>query len=231
MTVNQSSGGQDRLPTRTVVHLMRHGQVDNPRGVLYGRLPGYHLSELGRDMAAMVAQALNGRDITYLVSSPLERAQETVAPISQLLELTPVIDRRVIEAGNQFEGQRFSAAKGGALRNPRTFWMLRNPAKPSWGEPYPEVVARMRAAIDDARERAEGHEALIVSHQLPIWSVRTDFEGGRQLHDPRKRQCTLASLTSIVFADDQPIAVEYAEPAADLLPAASKQSKTFVVGA
>ncbi|HEV3068841.1 MAG TPA: histidine phosphatase family protein, partial [Streptosporangiaceae bacterium] len=35
----------------TVVHLLRHGEVDNPRGIIYGRLPGYHLSANGRLMA------------------------------------------------------------------------------------------------------------------------------------------------------------------------------------
>jgi broad specificity phosphatase PhoE len=66
--------------THTVVHLVRHGEVDNPEGLLYGRLPGYRLSELGREMAELVATHLESNDITHIVSSPLERAQETAAP-------------------------------------------------------------------------------------------------------------------------------------------------------
>jgi broad specificity phosphatase PhoE len=216
-------------PTRTIVHLLRHGEVDNPRKVLYGRLPGYHLSERGRAMAQRVAETVAGRDIVHLVTSPLERAQETAEPIAAALGLTPVVDDRVIEAANVFEGQRFGVGDG-ALRRPRAWVHLRNPFRPSWGEPYRAIVVRMLAAIADARKAAYGHEALLVSHQLPIWIVRSYVEGRRLWHDPRKRQCTLASLTSFTYDDDRLVAVDYSEPAADLLPAPPSK-RTFVAGA
>jgi broad specificity phosphatase PhoE len=215
--------------TRTIVHLLRHGEVDNPRKILYGRLPGYHLSERGRAMAKRVAEAVAGRDIVYLVTSPLERAQETAEPIAAALGLTPVVDDRLIEAANVFEGQRFGVGDG-ALRQPRAWKHLRNPFRPSWGEPYRAIVVRMLAAIADARKAALGHEAILVSHQLPIWTVRSYVEGRRLWHDPRKRQCTLASLTTFIYDNDQLVAVDYAEPAADLLPAPPSK-RTFVAGA
>ena len=40
---------------RTIVHLLRHGEVYTPSGVLYGRWPDFHLSELGQEMAQRVA--------------------------------------------------------------------------------------------------------------------------------------------------------------------------------
>lgn len=209
-------------PQRTVVHLLRHGEVYNPTGVLYGRLPEFHLSEVGQAMAQRLAEHLKGRDIVHLRCSPLERAQETMAPLAEGLGLGVVTDGRVIEAGNFLEGQRV-AANGTALRDPRNWRYFRNPVRPSWGEPYVEIAARMRLAMRDAREAALGQEALIVSHQLPIWMARSDVEGRRLAHDPRKRECTLASLTSFTYLDGRVTRVTYAEPAADLLPRAKVQ--------
>lgn len=207
------------MTTRTTIHLMRHGEVHNPLGVLYGRIAGYNLSELGHEMAATVAESLKGNDITYLVASPLERAQQTAKPLSELLNLEIHTDERVIEAGNQFEGTTFGKGKGSLLR-PKNWWLVRNPLTPSWGEPYTEIAARMKAAVDDARTAARGHEAVIVSHQLPVWTARRAYENARFAHDPRKRQCTLASLTSLTFEDDDIVGVTYSEPAGDLLPTA-----------
>ena len=200
----------------TVVHLVRHGEVYNPGGVLYGRMPGFHLSDLGRAMAVQTGAWLAQRDVTHLVSSPLERAQETIEPLAESLHLPVAIDERVIEAGNDFEGLTVGKKPAQLLR-PRFWPKLINPTRPSWGEPYSEIAARMQAAVHDARERALGHEAVVVSHQLPVWIARESFEGRRLWHDPRKRQCSLASVTSFTFRGDFLISVGYAEPSADLL--------------
>lgn len=207
--------------TRTIVHLVRHGEVFNPEGILYGRASGYNLSDRGMAMAERVAEAIGDRDITYLVSSPLERAQQTAAPLAKLRGLEPVIDERVIESDNVFAGSPFDI-RDSLLRNPRIWRHLVNPYKPSWGEPYKEVAARMWAAIEDARVAAEGHEAVIVSHQLPIWTVRLFAEKRSYLHDPRKRRCTLCSVTSFRFEGDRFVDIDYSEPAADLIPKGQK---------
>lgn len=216
--------------TRTTVHLMRHGEVYNPTGVLYGRLPDFHLSELGEQMAERVGQWLADSkcEIGHLVASPLERAQETAAPSSRLLGLPIGTDERVIEAGNSFEGKIFGVGDG-ALRHPSAWWLVRNPLKPSWGEPYKVIAARMLAAIEDARKAAEGHDAVIVSHQLPVWTARMAVEGRRFAHDPRRRQCSLASITSISYEGDRVVSTTYHEPAGDLIPEALR--KKFVGGA
>jgi broad specificity phosphatase PhoE len=212
----------------TTVHLLRHGEVDNPKGILYGRLPDFHLSELGVQMAERVGKTVSGRDITSLVASPLERAQETAKPSADALGLEIVTDERVIESENVFEGQRFGVGDG-SLRKPSAWKHLYNPWRPSWGEPYKDVVVRMLAAMHDAREAAAGHEAMIVSHQLPIWIVRSFVEGRRLFHDPRKRECSLASLTSFNYTDDRITSVLYSEPAADLVPV--RTQKKFTAGA
>jgi broad specificity phosphatase PhoE len=215
-------------PASTVVHLLRHGEVYNPDGVLYGRLPHYHLSDLGQQMADRVAETLKTRDITHVVSSPLERAQETARPSADALGLDIVTDGRVIEASNKFEGKRFGVGDG-SLRKPAYWRYLYNPITPSWGEPYKDIVVRMLAALHDAREAATGHEALVVSHQLPVWIVRSFLEGRRLFHDPRRRQCSLASLTTVTYADGRVVKVAYSEPAADLVPV--RASKKFTAGA
>lgn len=218
--MGQSTGGAAaRADDLTVVHLMRHGEVHNPHGVLYGRLDGFHLSDLGAEMARLVAAHLETNDITYVVASPLERAQETAAPIAADHEVEVHSDVRVIESENRFEGRGTSA---GELFHPRNWHLFRDITKPSWGEPYEEIATRMLAAIADARDAARGHEAVVVSHQLPVWTVRNKLEGRRLWHDPRKRQCTLASLTSLTYQGDELASIAYSEPAAELLARASK---------
>jgi broad specificity phosphatase PhoE len=204
-------------PVRTVVHLLRHGEVHNPDGVLYGRMAGYHLSELGHQMAGTVGRHLSDHDVTLVVASSLTRAQETAEPIASEHALQVVTDDRVIEAGNHFEGETVGVRPAG-LAHPRYWSRLVNPVKPSWGEPYAAIAARMLAAIDDARAAAQGHEAVIVSHQLPIWTARNSLIGRRLWHDPRRRRCSLASLTTLTYEEDELESITYSEPAAALLP-------------
>jgi broad specificity phosphatase PhoE len=196
----------------TVVHLLRHGEVFNPQKILYGRLPGFRLSAAGEGMAEKAARWFAGKDVTHLVSSPLERARQTAAPIAAELGLPVTVDERLIEAGNAFEGTNFGVGDG-ALRRPANWWKLRNPFRPSWGEPYVEIAVRMIAAIEAARDAARGHAAVCVSHQLPIWTVRLHLEGRRYVHDPRRRQCGLASVTSLTYVGERFVGLDYAEPA------------------
>ena len=215
------------MPSATV-HLVRHGEVHNPDGILYGRLPEFHLSELGREMAERVAgyfaeRRNDGADIVHLVASPLTRAQETAEPTARELGLTVVTDERIIEAENRFEGMAQVAQQ---LRHPKHWKSLRNPFTPSWGEPYRAQVERVMSAVHDARRAAleanggKDAEAIMVSHQLPIWVARLAAENRRLWHDPRQRRCTLSSVTSLYFDGDQLTGVRYQEPCADLLPGA-----------
>jgi broad specificity phosphatase PhoE len=199
--------------SRTTVHLLRHGEVHNPDRVLYGRLPGFGLSEDGHRWAFAAAEALRGRDVVEVVSSPLQRAQETAAPIAAVFDLPVTLDERLIEAGNVFEGEK--ALEDGAWRAPRNWQYLRNPFTPSWGEPYAEVAERVLAAVEDVRKRVDGHQAVCVSHQLPIWTVRRFVEGRALWHRPDRRQCGLASLTSLTWVGDRLDRVTYSEPAGE----------------
>ena len=202
---------------RTTVHLLRHGEVHNPTGILYGRRPGFQLSDLGHQMARRVADTIGDRDITRVFASPLERAQQTAQPLATALGLPVETDARVIESSNKFEGKTFGAGQA-VLKRPSSWIHMWNPWRPSWGEPSKEVVERMVSAVNDARRAAEGHEAVVVSHQLPIWITRLYAENRSYLHDPRKRQCTLCSLTSLTFEGERLRTITYSEPAGDLIP-------------
>ncbi|CAM3907804.1 histidine phosphatase family protein [Nocardiopsis rhodophaea] len=201
------------MPTTTVVHLLRHGEVHNPDGILYGRLPDFHLSETGQRMADLAAAWFEGRDIAALYSSPLERTQETAEPLADRVGLPVRLDDRLIEAANSLQGRHVSR---GSLTDPRVVRRLYNPFRPSWGEPYTEIAARMVDVVKVVRKEAWGREAVCVSHQLPIWTVRRAAEHKPLWHRPDRRQCELASVTSLTFEDQRLVSVGYCEPAAAL---------------
>ncbi len=201
----------------TVVHLLRHGEVENPTGIIYGRLPGYHLSATGRLMASAAADFFAERAVVAIFCSPLERAQETARPVAERLGLPIVTDERLIESWNHFEGLKFGVGDG-LLRRPAHWPHLINPFRPSWGEPYRVVAARMLAVMADAREAAAGREAVCVTHQLPLWVTRRMAEGRALWHNPTVRECALGSVTSFTYSRDRIESVSYAVPARRQVP-------------
>ena len=202
----------------SAVHVLRHGEVENPNKILYGRQPGWYLSSRGQEMAATLGQWSKSIDLGALHVSPLQRAQETAAPIAAAHNMAITTDERLIEAANIFEGKSFELGSG-VLKHPSSWRHLYNPWKPSWGEPYVEQINRMLAAVFAAKDAANGKDAICVSHQLPIWILRSAIENRRLLHDPRKRECTLASVTSVHFDGEGVISgISYSEPARHLLP-------------
>jgi len=194
------------------LHLVRHGEVHNPERVLYGRLPNYRLSAGGRRMARSAAEYIQelDRPVTTLLCSPLQRTQESAEPFTEIFGLDPVLDERVIEPTNVFEGTRMSRS----LRDPRNWWHLRRPSVPSWGEPYVAVAERVEAAMNDAWHKTDDGDIVIVSHQAPIWITHLHVAGLRLAHDPRTRRCALSSVTSFERVGDVWREVDYAEPAA-----------------
>lgn len=196
----------------TIVHLVRHGEVHNPAKILYGRLEGYQLSERGRNMAHATATDLADHDVTFLGVSPMQRAQETAQPFAEKLGLDITTDERLIEAGNMLEGLHIKGGRS-ALWNPKYWPLLKDPSLPSWGEHYTDICERMWDVIDDARDKARGHEAVLISHQLPIVMIQRDVQGLSLAHNPAARQCELASVTSLVFDGADLTDLYYSEPA------------------
>ena len=198
------------------LHLVRHGEVHNPTGVLYGRIPGFGLSDLGHRMARAAADSLAGSPVTRLLASPLQRTRESAAPWAAAFGLEIETEDRVIEPWNRFEGSRMQRGLA-VLQRPEAWPWLRNPYQPSWGEPYVEIVDRMLAAIRDADDAAgEDDEIVIVSHQLPIWMVHRSLAGLKLHHDPRRRRCALSSVTTVRREGERFVEVSYGDPAAGL---------------
>ncbi|WP_166876266.1 histidine phosphatase family protein [Salinibacterium sp. ZJ450] len=201
------------------IHLVRHGEVFNPDGILYGRIPGFHLSELGHKMAASAADALSDRPISRLYASPLQRAQESAAPWSEKFGLPIHTDDRLIEPTNKFEGKRFEFGPQ-VLTNPQSWPWITNPFRPSWGEAFVSIAARMLAVIEESwTETDDDSEVVLVSHQLPIWMVHRALTGAKLYHDPRRRRCNLSSITTLERDGDRFVEVNYQDPARDLLAA------------
>lgn len=111
-----------------------------------------------------------------------------------------------------------------ALWHPRHWMHLRNPLRPSWGEAYRSISTRMLEAMTDAWRATEHGDVVLLSHQLPIWTVHQYLAGATLYHNPRQRRCALSSITTFevrarAAQDDRPTFVEvgYTNPADELL--------------
>jgi broad specificity phosphatase PhoE len=205
---------------RTTIHLVRHGKVENPMGVIYGRLPGYHLSELGKQQARAAAEHLNGARIGALWSSPMERAQETAAIINESHGLAIVTDERLTESHNSFEGVR-RTWRGIVLGHPLRWWHLRNPLRPSWGETFTQVKERMLEAIWQAAEDAADAELVVVSHQTPVLVARLALSKRRVPPWLAFTPCHTGSVTTLEMdANRHLVRASYFKPPDVLQPAA-----------
>ncbi|WP_288439715.1 histidine phosphatase family protein [uncultured Bifidobacterium sp.] len=213
----------------TTIHFVRHGEVHNPDHILYERLPGFHLSDRGRRMAEATARYLAASPQTNtaaaVYSSPLDRTRETAQAILTALNETRaarneeplelVTDQRIIEAGNNFRGTRIGHGEGALWRN-GNWRLVTNLWKPSWGESYRQIAARVGAfAQEKVREHA-GQQIIVVSHESPIWSYRHLLETGHPEHNMLLRHTALASVTSITYDSEtgNVMSITYVDPAA-----------------
>ncbi|MFD1721233.1 histidine phosphatase family protein [Amnibacterium endophyticum] len=206
------------------VHLVRHGEVHNPAGVVYGRLPGFRLSERGEAMAAMTAEGLAPLPVTRLIASPMLRTQQSAQPIADRFGIEIETDERVVEAWNRFEGR--SLAWRSLVRSPKDWRLFANPGRPSWGEPFTDVVQRMRPAVMEALRTTPDGDVVIVSHQLPIWMVHRSVARKPLATDPRHRRCALSSVTSFALQGGRLVETGYRDPAAPLLAGAVDRGAT-----
>jgi broad specificity phosphatase PhoE len=199
------------MPT---IYLVRHGQVENPKGIIYGRLPGYHLSELGQLQAEAAAEHLAGANLGAVWVSPLERAQETAQAIANRHNIAVVTDDRLTESANTLEG--LSRTLLGMFRDPRRWWAFRNPLRPSWGESFSEIKARMLAAIDEAVIAAGGREVAVVSHQTPVLVARAALIHSRRPPLAGLVACETGSVTTVVMPEQGLARASYFRPPARL---------------
>jgi broad specificity phosphatase PhoE len=196
------------------VHLIRHGEVENPAGVVYGALPGFGLSARGREQARATAAYLEStlQGSTAIVTSPLDRARETAAILrEQLGSAVPLTtDPALVEAGTLLEGlpRRFAPLSYlSRLLDRDTRAKIESPRR---------VLRRMVAAVRNAAETANHGDVILVSHQFPIWMATVGFEQRSLLAANApwffiRRPCTYASVTSLVLSPGEP-EIRYWEP-------------------
>jgi broad specificity phosphatase PhoE len=189
-------------------------------GVVYGRLPGYHLSELGKQQAAAAAEHLEHEPVGALWSSPMERARETADIINRSHGLEIVIDERLTESHNSFEGVR-RTWRGILFGHPFKWWHLRNPMRPSWGETFAQVKERMVEAIWQAAEGAGDKDLVVVSHQTPVLVARLALAKRRVPPWLAFTPCHTGSVTTLEMDDDRRLVrASYFRPPDELGPEA-----------
>lgn len=204
------------------IHLIRHGEVDNPDGILYGRLPGFQLSARGREMAELAAKHVleEGRAVAALYASPLLRARQSAAPFERCYGLQIRNEPRIIEPTNVFEGKS-KTGRASLLKHVKSWPALWNPLLPSWGEPYARIFRRVRAAMEEAWANAEAEgvkgDIVMLSHQAPIWNQHLSVAGKPFAHNPAKRRCDLSSITTFVKHGNKWVELGYASPAAHMI--------------
>jgi len=198
-----------------LLHFVRHGEVHNPEGILYGRLEGFGLSARGQEMAGRASTVLATRPVERILSSPLQRAVESATPLSLATGVPIDIDERLTEGLNDFQGTTLNLKR--IVSDPAVWKMLYNPWRPSWGEPYREIAARMLELAEDARNSVDKGEVVLVTHQVAIWILHRAIAGIPLPHLPHHRQCSLSSITTIKKVGEKWREESYREPAADLL--------------
>lgn len=194
------------------LHLVRHGKVRNPKDVIYGRLPGFKLSELGQQQARSAAEYLAHRDLGAVWASPLERAQETAEFIAEPHGLPIVTDERLIESGTTLEGVGRNA--WAFLSSPRVMWRVLNPLRPSWGEKFSEIRGRVVEVVWEALERHPSGELVFVSHQTPVQAARLALARRKRppwLGDP----CATGSVSSLTLEGETVVSSAYFVPPQD----------------
>lgn len=186
--------------TRSVLarlHLVRHGEVDNPRGIVYSDLPGFPLSPLGRTQAVAAAHHLAGSGASLLVTSPLDRARETAGYIGRRLGLDPVSDPGLTEWGLSL---RWSGVPWVSLDDRFPGEVEAYAAHPGDMPFSPEsldaLTARMKEVVDALGGAHPGAVAILVSHQDPVHALRLTLrgEGFDDFHDDKPRHAAVIAL-------------------------------------
>lgn len=191
---------------RTLIHFVRHAEVENPKNIWYGRLEGFVLSERGRRQAQALADHFAGSELAAVYSSPLERAIQTAEAIAADHKLEVTLEPDIIESESKLQGKYGDVR---LFRNPLNLRFFVNPMRPSWGESYRSIADRMMRAVDRLLDEHAGDEVVAVSHMTPISVARMQVESpGRQMWR-RGIICARASVTTLEFNDRSFVRTDY----------------------
>ena len=198
----------------TTVYLVRHSDVENPQSVLYGHLDGFPLSELGRRRAEALAGRLAGSGIRRIVSSPLERAQETARIIAGGLPEPVAIEidaaLREAEFSRYLQGVRFWMVP---LLRPR--WYLHKVRRGM--VPGDEAIADLGGRVLDVARRVAAETpdrtSALVSHADPLQAAWILLDGRPHNEvEMYRRAVDRAGLLKVDFENGVPVAWEYQSP-------------------
>ena len=191
---------------KTLIHLVRHAEVENPNNIWYGRLEGWALSERGLRQVEALARHFSDKPVVAVYSSPLTRALQTSTAIAMAHGLEVQIDEDIVESEAKLQGLPGDRR---LFRNPANVRYFLNPMRPSWGEPYVSIRARMGQAIKRMLTEHAGGEVVAVSHQTPVLVARLMFERNPKPPWRAKVPCARASITSLIFEGDEFVGTEY----------------------
>jgi broad specificity phosphatase PhoE len=191
---------------RTLIHLVRHAEVENPRNVWYGRLEGFVLSARGRRQADALGERFEKHELAAIYSSPLERAMETAQAIAKPHDLEVQVDQDIIESETRLQGKYGDLR---LFRNPLNFRYFVNPYRPSWGESYRSISDRMERALRRLLDEHVGQEVVAVSHMTPISIARLRAENRGRPPWRGRILVARASITTLEFNDDRYVKTTY----------------------
>jgi probable phosphoglycerate mutase len=175
-----------------MIAFVRHGETAlNRDGRLQGRLD-LELSERGREQAARVATRFPPGSVAVILTSPLQRAQQTAEAIAGLSGAAVEVDERLIELDyGEWDGKPLSE-----MRTPRgELWFADPTFTPPGGESLADVTERV-ARFCEERLSVDGERIVAVSHVSPIkaavtWALGVDERATLRM------QLGLASITTI----------------------------------
>lgn len=157
---------------KTTVHLVRHGEVHNPTGVFYGRIPGFKLSENGRNQVKKLGKHLSNRSIKKIYASPLDRTKETAAIIQEFFPTIPVsYDERLIEVGSPVQGKPMAEL----IPSQWNFYIEEFIAQ--GGESLEDIWKRMSSFFSEVVPLHDNEEIIVVSHGDPIMITAASYQG------------------------------------------------------
>jgi len=159
---------------RTTIYLVRHGDVHNPDAIMYERLPGFRLSDLGRKQAHDLGKFLADKKISTIYASPLERTNETANIIASYHPgVTIAYDERLLEVSTTARGKKVVDLEA-------EHWNFYTPKYlENGGERLSDIWRRMSTVIREIVRKHKGQEIVVVSHGDPLMVTMIKHRGKR----------------------------------------------------
>ncbi len=191
----------------TVLHLVRHGQVDNPQKIVYGRQRGWRLSDRGRFEAEAVAKHLGARPVARVYTSPLERAVQTATVVAAASgsEVEPREDLTEALLCAPWEGKSWRDVRSGRAKEWARY-LFRPLEVCDVPEDLRALAERMAGALRSIATAHPGQQVVAVSHGDPLKAGVLALTGGdlRELH---RNPIPTGGLVSLEYDGQSPARV------------------------